>query len=150
MGFLYFSFRISLSFVFYSAVPCAASLGMENGVIKDAQITSSSVYDSKHSAIQARLNFKAGGGKQGGWSAGSNDANQWIQVALGNFTDLTAIATQGRNGNNQWVTKYQLQYSDDGVNFDYYKASGQSSPKVKPYLSDRQFSIAFIPPVTAN
>ena len=141
---------ISSSFGLCTAVPCAASLGMENRFIKDAQITASSEYDSNHSAIQARLNFKAGGGKQGGWSARSNDANQWIQVALGNFSDVTGIATQGRNGDNQWVTKYQLQYSDDGVNFDYYKASGQSSPKVKPKLSDRQFSIAFTAPVTAN
>ena len=54
VGFLCFSFMISLSFVFYSAVPCAQSLGMENRLIKDAQITASSEYDSKHSAIQAR------------------------------------------------------------------------------------------------
>jgi len=115
---------------------------MEHRLIKDAQITASSEYDSNHAAIQARLNFKAGKGKQGAWSAGSNDANQWIQVALGSFTNLTGIATQGRNGYvNQWVTKYQLQYSDDGINFEYYKAPGQSLPKVKPYPSDRQFPI---------
>ena len=114
---------------------------MENRFIKDAQITASSEHDSNHAAIQARLNFKASGGKQGGWSAGSNDANQWIQVALGSYTKLTGIATQGRNGDSQWVTKYQLQYSDDGVNFDYYKAPGQSSPKVKPYSPDRQLPI---------
>ena len=123
---------------------------METRLIKDVQITASSEYSKNHAAVQARLNFKAGGGKNGGWSALSNDANQWIQVALGNFSDVTGIATQGRNGNNQWVTKYQLQYSDDGVNFDFYKASGQSSPKVKPYQSDRQFSIAFMAPFTAN
>ena len=110
---------------------------MENRFIKDAQISASSEHDSNHSAIQARLNFKAGGGKAVGWSARSNDANQWIQVALGSYAKLTGIATQGRNGDSQWVTKYQLQYSDDGVNFDYYKAPGQSSPKVKPHSSDR-------------
>ena len=132
---------VPLPFVFCTAEPCASSLGMENLLIKDAQITASSEYGSSHTAIQARLNFKADRGKAGGWSASSNDANQWIQVALGNFTDLTGIATQGRNGKKQWVTKYQLQYSDDGVNFYYYKAPGQSSPKVKPYLSDRQFPI---------
>ena len=109
---------------------------MENRLIKDAQITASSEWDSNHAAIQARLNFQAGGGKQGAWSARSNDANQWIQVALKSYIKLTAIATQGRNGGSQWVTKYQLQYSDDGVNFHYYKASGQSSPKVKAYPSD--------------
>ena len=122
-------------------MPCRASLGMENRFIKDAQITASSEHDSNHAAIQARLNFKAGGGKQGGWSARSNDDSQWIQVALGGYTKLTGIATQGRNGDSQWVTKYQLQYSDDGVSFDYYKAPGQSSPKVKPYPSDHQLPI---------
>ena len=77
-----------------------------------------------------RLNFKAGGGKQGGWSAGKNNGNQWIQVALGSYTKLTSIATQGRNAHSQWVTAYKLQYSEDGVKFYYYKVSGQSSPKV--------------------
>ena len=116
-----------------TAAPCTASLGMEMRLIKDAQITASSEWDSNHAAIQARLHFKAGGSKQGAWSAGSYDANQWIQVALGSYTKLTGIATQGRDGVSQWVIKYQLQYGDDGVNFDYYKAPGQSSPKVKPY-----------------
>ena len=109
---------------------------MENRFIKDAQITASSEWDSNHAAVQGRLNFKAGGGKRGAWSARSNDANQWIQVALGKYTKLTGIATQGRNGAHHWVTKYQLQYSDDGVNFHYYRAPGQSSPKVKRFPVD--------------
>ena len=105
---------------------------MENRLIKDAQITASSQWDSNHAAIQARLNFKAGGGKHGGWSSRSNDAKQWIQVALSSYTKLTGIATQGRNGHSQWVTKYKLQYSDDGVNFHYYKVLCEKLPKVKP------------------
>ena len=109
-----------------------APLGMESHLIKDAQITASSEWDSNHAAIQARLNFKKGGRKHGAWSARSNNANQWIQVSLGSYTKLTGIATQGKNGANQWVTKYQLQYSDDGVSFHYYKGAGQRSPKVKP------------------
>ena len=76
------------------------------------------------------MNFKAGGGKQGGWSARQNNKNQWIQVALGSYTKLTSIATQGRNAYSQWVTAYKLQYSEDGVNFYFYKVPGQSSPKV--------------------
>ena len=126
---------VSISFLL--CIECLASLGMESRFIKDSQITASSEWDVNHAAIQARLNFKAGGGKQGGWSARSNDAYQWIQVALSSYTKLTGIATQGRNAAySQWVTKYQLQYSDDGVNFHYYKAPGQSSPKVKPYPFD--------------
>ena len=114
---------------------CSAPLGMENRLITDARITASSQWDSNHAAIQARLNFKAGGGKQGGWSARWNDHYQWIQVALSSYTKLTSIATQGRNGHSQWVTKYKLLYSDDGVNFHYYRAAGQSWPKVKQYPS---------------
>ena len=109
---------------------------MENSLIKDAQIIASSEWDSNHAAIQARLNFKAGGGKRGAWSARSNDVNQWIQVSLGSYTRLTGIATQGRNGASQWVTKYHLQYGDDGVNFHYYKALCETLPKVKLYQAD--------------
>ena len=121
------------SFVLWATAQCTASLGMETHLIKDAQITASSEWDSNHAAILARLNFKEGGGKRGAWSARSNDTNQWIQVALWSYTKLTGIATQGRNGANEWVTKYQLQYSDDGVNFQYYREAGQRSPKVKPF-----------------
>ncbi|XP_020615565.1 EGF-like repeat and discoidin I-like domain-containing protein 3 [Orbicella faveolata] len=143
---------VSISFVLCIAVPCTASLGMENRLIKDAQITASSERDSNHAAIQARLNFKAGGGKQGAWSAGSNDANQWIQVALGSYSKLTVIATQGRNGHSQWVTKYQLQYSNDGANFDYYKAPGQSLTKVFNGNKDADSIVyhKFNPPIQAG
>ena len=125
-----------MSFVSCTAVPCTASLGMETRLIKDTQIIASSEWDSNHAAAQARLNFKADGGKQGAWSAGSNDANQWIQVALGSYTTLIGIATQGRNGADQWVTKYQLLYSDDGASFHYYKAICEVLPKVKLYPAD--------------
>ena len=103
---------------------------MESRHIKDAQITASSQFGGNYAAIQGRLNFKAGGSKQGGWSARWSNGNQWIQVALGSYTKLTSIATQGRNAYSQWVTAYKLQYSEDGVNFYYYKVPGQSSPKV--------------------
>ena len=104
---------------------------MESRQIKDAQITASSQWDGNHAAIQGRLNFKAGRGKQGGWSSRHNNGNQWIQVAFSSSTKLTSIATQGRNAYSQWVTAYKLQYSEDGVNFQYYKVPGQRSPKVK-------------------
>ncbi|XP_022794505.1 lactadherin-like, partial [Stylophora pistillata] len=116
---------------------CSAPLGMESRHIKDSQITASSQWDGNHAAIQGRLNFKAGGGKTGGWSARSNNGNQWIQVALGSYTKLTSIATQGRNAHNQWVTAYKLQYSDDGMNFYYYKVPGHSSPKTFEGNKDR-------------
>ena len=104
---------------------------MENGVISDGQISASSQWDANHAAIQGRLHFEAGRGKAGGWSARSNDANQWLQVDLGcENTAVTKVATQGRNAYGQWVTKYMLQYSNDGVTFQYYKTQGQTANKV--------------------
>ena len=116
--------------LFLSCKECSSALGMESGCIKDAEITASSQWDGNHAAIQGRLNFKAGGGKTGGWSARQNNGNQWIQVALGSYTKLTSTVTEGGNAHSQWVTAYKLQYSEDGVTFYYYKVSGQSSPKV--------------------
>ncbi|XP_022796963.1 uncharacterized protein LOC111335346 [Stylophora pistillata] len=120
---------ISLRMELYGCLGCFTPLGMENGRIKDAQITASSDYSVQHAAKFGRLNFKARGKKQGGWSAGIT-ANSWIQVDLTKYTVVKGIATQGRNGYSQWVTKYKLQYSDDGVNFHYYGESDQNPPKV--------------------
>ncbi len=103
---------------------------MNSGVISDAQITASSQWDEDHAARQARLHFKWSVDKEGSWSAGRNDLNQWLQVDLGGFTIVTRVATQGRNGNNQWVNSYRLQYSDDGVTFQFYKEPRSDSPKV--------------------
>ena len=103
---------------------------MENGAIPDAHITASSAYDANHAATKARLNLRAGGGSRGSWEARSRDLNQWLQVDLG-LSKVTGVATQGRNSASHWVTKYELQYSDDGVNFHYYNESGQSGNKVR-------------------
>ena len=103
---------------------------MENGAISDAQITASSEWDDNHAARRARLNIKLSGNKRGAWSALINDLNQWLQVDLGRFTTVTRVATQGRNQHHQYVTKYRIQYSDDGVTFHLYKELGDNSAKV--------------------
>ena len=107
---------------------------MESGLIKDAQITASTQWDPNHAAIQGRLNFPAGGGKAGSWSSRQNNVNQWIQVDLLTYTKVTRIVTQGRNAFGQWVTKYTLRYSADGVTFVTYHLPGQSSAKVELQL----------------
>ena len=97
---------------------------MESRAISDAQISASSQWDVNHAAIQGRLNFLAGGGKQGGWSAGANNQNQWLQADLGNPRKVTKVATQGRNAADQWVTSYKVEYSNDGASFQFYKEQG--------------------------
>ena len=104
---------------------------MESGVITDGQISASTEYNSNHAAIQGRLNFQHYPGKAASWCAGSKDVNQWMQVDLGNrYTKVTRVATQGRSDYSQWVTKYMLQYSNDGVNFHDYKKRYHTTYKV--------------------
>ena len=66
------------------------------------------------------------------WSPSESDENQWFQVHLGKYyTYVTRIATQGCLLSTYWTASYKLQYSNDGVNFQYYKERGQSEDKVK-------------------
>ena len=105
---------------------------MENGEITDDQISASREAQPITPAKIARLNRKDGtDGLQGAWASGAQDLNQWLQIDLRvPHTGVTGVATQGRNRNGQWVTKYKLQYSNDGVNFQYYREHGQSTHKV--------------------
>ena len=110
-------------------------LGMESGAIADHQISASSQFDANHASSQGRLRFKKTNIKRGGWSSRTVDTNQWLQIDLGNHqTRVTRVATQGRNSNlyYQWVTKYKLQYGDDGNTFHYY--SEQGKPKVLLFI----------------
>ena len=108
---------------------------MEDGSISDGQISASSQLDSSHAVSHGRLHFKATSGEAGSWSALNNDVNQWFQIDLeSRHTDVTCVATQGRNNFPQWVAKYKLQYSNDGVSFQYYRDQGKTAYKVN-YIS---------------
>ena len=115
---------------------CTKALGMQNHAIPDGKISASTQWDPNHAARQARLNFPGGHGKAGSWSSRYNDGNQWLQIDLGiQNIKVTGFASQGRADLDQWVTKYKLQYSHDGVNFYYYKEPGQGVPKVSPPIN---------------
>ena len=127
---------------------------MESGAISDKQISASS-HQGRHAAERGRLHFHVISGKVGSWSARVLDVNQWLQVDMGtrSGTKLTGVATQG--GTNychlpRRVTKYKLQYSDDGVNFQYYKEQGGSaSDKVRwnslpETLTNKIFRVCFL------
>ncbi|XP_020605733.1 lactadherin-like [Orbicella faveolata] len=97
---------------------CAKPLGLENYGIPNSAITASSEWDSNHGPTNARLNRPSGGGTIGAWSAKISDASQWIQVAFLEVTRITNIGIQGRyDYYDQWVTKFKVSYSLDGVHF---------------------------------
>ncbi|RMX52485.1 hypothetical protein pdam_00013777, partial [Pocillopora damicornis] len=96
---------------------CKSPLGMENYRIPNSAITASSEWDANHGPTNARLNRPSGSGKTGAWSAKRNDANQWIQVTFSEVTKVTGVGIQGRYDYNQWVTKFKVSYSRDGIHF---------------------------------
>ena len=104
---------------------------MENGSISDVQISASSKWNNRLGAERARLNGIKVKGKLGAWRSGYNRLGQWLQVDLEKYTTVTGLATQGRSDYDQWVTKYRMQYSDDGVSFYFYTEPGVGPQKVQ-------------------
>lgn len=114
-----------------------SSLGMETGAISDGQITASSYWGQYHESFLARLHLQEAWSQfHGSWSAGSNDVNQWLQIDLSIEHKITRVATQGRKDANQWVTKYNLHYSANGVTFQYYTDQyGLTKVALRSFLS---------------
>ena len=108
---------------------------MENGKIKDSQITVSSVRPgTTASGEQARLRRNIP--DWGAWCFDTSkglknelSSDQYIQVDLLVLTNITGIATQGReyNGGNQLVWRYIVSYSKDRRTWNYYKEDGASA-----------------------
>ena len=100
---------------------------MESGVIPDSQITASSVNNNNYSPARARLNNL-------GWTAALNDLKPWLQIDLGSYKIVTRVSTRGSSQSvrGSWVTSYRLQYSDEGLIFQFYQEPRDTSAKVKP------------------
>lgn len=97
-----------------------AGLGLENRNIPDSSITASSMNSATYSPTLGRLHHYYG------WIAGTSNQQQWFQVDLEGWTKVTRVSTQGRQNAAQWVTKYKLAYSYDGVFYEEYNEdSGQ-------------------------
>ena len=91
---------------------CTLPLGVSNrDKIPDTAFRSTTQLNADHAAKYARLNHLTGGGDQGGWCSSVNDVNQYLEIDLGNVSQITAAATQGRYESNWWTTKYEISYS---------------------------------------
>ena len=100
----------------YIEPKCDNYLGMLDGNIADSQISVSSVWDSNH--LQPRLHSTSANGQSGSWNPSTYAAGQWLEVDFLFTTKVTGIITQGRYNNAEWVTQYQIAYSDDGDNWN--------------------------------
>ena len=68
-----------------------------------------------------RLHFQAKSGQYGAWATSKNDEYQYFEVSFGDWTQVTQVATQGRQDGGWWVKSYILASSDDGVFFKDYQ-----------------------------
>ncbi|XP_020893204.1 thioredoxin domain-containing protein 3 homolog isoform X2 [Exaiptasia diaphana] len=94
--------------------------------VPDDSITASSVLDDNHNACRSKLNSAVDGDQMAGWSAKDIDENQWIQIDIGNPSEITKVSTQGKGGEStHHVTSYLLSFSSDGENFQVYQEAGQ-------------------------
>lgn len=108
-----------------------AGLGLENGKIPDSALSASSSHNS-YGADQGRLQAQSGSGGQGSWVPTASNQQQWFQVEFGDWTKVTRVAVQGRLNAAQWVTKFKLSYSYEGVFFkEYFEEVGQAKVKKK-------------------
>ena len=111
----------------------------KNGsMISDSWITASSEYSDtvhqEHGAPHnARLDHQAGDVNIGAWAASQSDTAPWIQIRFSFLMSVAGIVLQGRQDLDQWVTKYEVQYSsNDGVTWEHVKDDNRTTGRVSP------------------
>lgn len=117
---------------------CTNPLGLAWDGTNNFKIPDSAFYSPSHlipgtwqaHAKNARLYYKDDHTNKriGAWCAESHDsarsANGYVQVDLGQRKTITYIATQGRDKYFERVSKFKIQYSDNGSNFQTYQHNG--------------------------
>ncbi|XP_014802831.1 PREDICTED: coagulation factor V isoform X1 [Calidris pugnax] len=111
---------------------CSLPLGMENGEIKNTQITASSVKTSWFNTWDPSLARLNQSGKINAWRAKLNNNQQWLQIDLLTIKKITAIATQGVKSvtAENFVKTYIILYSDQGSEWKSYTDGSSSVAKV--------------------
>ncbi|XP_031554877.1 uncharacterized protein LOC116291804 isoform X2 [Actinia tenebrosa] len=106
---------------------CSFPLGMQDGTIKDEQLSSSSDYSMYHSAARGRLgNTPKQNGFAGAWCTGTKhiDRAQYLQIDLGQRRRVCRVATQGMPEFPTWVKEYTLEFSNNGHIWADYTEEG--------------------------
>ncbi|KAM6429716.1 putative carboxypeptidase X1 [Rhynochetos jubatus] len=99
--------------------PQCPPLGLESLRVLDSQLRASSDKRYGLGAHRGRLNIQSGlydgDFYDGGWCAGREDTEQWLEVDARRLTRFTGVITQGLNSiwTYDWVTSYKVQVSND-------------------------------------
>lgn len=123
---------IHFFFIRFSLGTCDDPMGMEKGLISDAQLTASSAWSNnpkRYGAHRARLNLNTW---PAGWSTKKFDPKPWLQIDLGTQKMVTGVATQGLGKRvGEWVKTYRVAYSDDGVTWHVLRNGGRKKVSTK-------------------
>ena len=116
---------------------CGHRLGMEDGSIPDSRITASSTYD-KCNTSYGRLNEMGTLGYAGWCSGNDNTSSSWFQVDLATQMQVEGVIMQGSHDSpefNEWVTAYQVQYSDGETIWRYVRGTSSQTAQVRFMIS---------------
>ncbi|CAI5454597.1 unnamed protein product [Caenorhabditis angaria] len=101
------------------------ALGMENGLISDSQITSSSTFDKQSVGPQnARLHTEFASGAWCPKSQINSKSYEYLQINLNQTHLITAVETQGRYGNGtgrEFASEYMIDYMRTGSQWIRYR-----------------------------
>lgn len=98
----------------YLLVACDSALGMQSGWIVDSDITATSFLTLDNEPGSARLNSTKA------WSPVRQDVSEILQIHLASEANVSAIGIQGNPTADQWITKYRVEYSMDGMKWQKY------------------------------
>ncbi|KAG9348654.1 hypothetical protein JZ751_028971 [Albula glossodonta] len=148
---------LSNSLFTFKTSGCYGTLGLKAGVVRESQISASSVWEwsdmngepSVWGPPGARL-------KKAGlpWAAAHSDQHQWLQVDLKREMRITGITTTGSTLMEYpfYVSAYRVQYSQDGQNWLTFREADIDRDKVfqgnTNYLHEVRNN--FIPPIEAR
>ena len=115
------TFFRSLRFCF-AVFSCSSPLVRK---LPNSKITASSEYNKYHAPRLVRLGQVRHRGYVGAWSSRHNNHNQWIKFDFSRPMKITKVDTQGRQDSNQWVTRYLLSSSLDGIHWQIHRINSQ-------------------------
>ncbi|XP_039600800.1 discoidin, CUB and LCCL domain-containing protein 2 [Polypterus senegalus] len=148
---------LSTSLFTFKTSGCYGTLGLESGVVRNSQITSSSFlqWDDLigHQTVwgpeRARLR------KPGpSWAALNADGNQWLQIDLKKERKVTGIITTGSTVPDYYfyVSAYRVLYSEDGETWKTFREASSEQDKIFQgnvnYFQEVRNN--FIPPIEAR
>ena len=106
---------------------------MQYNLIPDSAITASSTLVPTtlyYAPRNARLHYRGGVGRLGGWIPAVNDQHQWLQINFGRETQVTGIATQGFYNALHYVKSYTLQYFDERGFLQQYQTESRTTVNI--------------------